>query len=85
MAPAPVLTVPSVVGKTLSEAEQIVAAAGFTVSAQGHDTGEAITLQLPAGGAEVEKGWTGILVWFTAVDDPSADDDDPSAGLIASV
>jgi beta-lactam-binding protein with PASTA domain len=84
MAPAPVLTVPSVVGKTLAQAEQIVAAAGFTVSAQGDDVGGPITMQLPAAEAEVEKGWTGILVWFTEVDD-TADDDDPSAGLIASI
>ena len=83
MAPAPVLTVPAVVGKTLVEAQSVVSAAGFTVSAQGDDTGAPITLQLPAAGAEVEKGWTGILVWFTEVEDDS--DDDPSAGLIASV
>lgn len=83
MAPAPVLTVPAVVGKSLAEAQQIGSAAGFTVSAQGDDTGGAITLQLPAGGAEVEKGWTGILVWFTE-DTDDGDDEDLAGGLIAS-
>lgn len=83
MAPAPILTVPAVLGMTFSEGEKVASAAGFTLASLEEDTGDTITVQLPAADAEVEKGWTRILVWFT---DPGADDadEDPSDGLIAS-
>ncbi len=74
MAPAPILTVPAVLGMTFAEGEKVAAAAGFTLASLEEDTGGAITVQLPAAEAEVEKGWTRILVWFA----------DPSAELIAS-
>ncbi len=70
MAPAPILTVPAVLGMTFTEGEKVAAAAGFTLASLEEDTGGAITVQLPAAEAEVEKGWTRILVWFA---DPNAE------------